>query len=137
MRDRRGYARTLTAGLSLALALFASGCLVAGGAEDEAPELAREPAGVTATIHVASREASATLTSDTRGLWQSPTPPSGAPSSTQGVTDVEETEEASIPPEDSEADYYDTTAAHEQIGGNGDGVFLEPPPHPYTPPPLR
>ena len=45
MRDRRGYARTLTAGLSLALALFASGCLVAEGTEeDDAPKLAQEQA---------------------------------------------------------------------------------------------
>jgi hypothetical protein len=123
MRDRQGYARMLTAGLSLALALFASGCLAAEGTEeDEAPKLAQEAASTASAVAVyaAPREASAAPAIDT-----------------QNLTDEDEAEAPATPPEDSEVDYDDTTAAHEQIGGqgHGDGVFLEPPPHPYTPPP--
>jgi hypothetical protein len=136
MRDRRGYARTLTAGLSLALALFASGCLVGEGAEeDDAPKLAQEQAStapaVTVSVHVAPSKASAIT------VHVAPSKVSATPlSDTQGLTDQNDADEPALPPENSEVNYDNTTAAHEQIGGAlDDGVFFDPPPHPYTPPP--
>jgi hypothetical protein len=122
MRDRWGYARTLTAGLSLALALSASGCLVAEGAEDEAPELAHEITAV--TVQAAPSEAKAPPVVELRVL-----------------ADEEEAQLHAISPGGSELDDKDKdkdkeAAAHGKTEQQtpSDEIFLDPPPQPWTPP---